>query len=54
MTLTFTKLSLLLFYRRVFPNRTIQIATIVVGAFVVASNLAVIIAMLTQCVSLSR
>ena len=51
-TLTFTKLSLLLFFRRVFPNRSIQRGSIYVGAFIVASNVSVMTAMATQCVSL--
>lgn len=50
-TLTFTKLSLLLFFRRVFPNKSIQHGTIYVGAFVIASNISVVTAMAGQCVS---
>ena len=51
-TLTFTKLSVLLFFRRVFPNKSIQTETLVVGTFIVVSNLMILVAFASQCVGL--
>ncbi|KAH7327493.1 hypothetical protein BKA65DRAFT_566961 [Rhexocercosporidium sp. MPI-PUGE-AT-0058] len=47
--LTFTKLSLLLFFRRIFPSDGFRIATVCVGAFIVASNISLMMTLALQC-----
>lgn len=52
LAITLTKLSLLLFFRRIFPDRNLRIATIVMGIFVVVSNFSLAMALCFQCVCL--
>ncbi|KAG4435955.1 hypothetical protein IFR05_008575 [Cadophora sp. M221] len=47
--ITFTKLSLLLFFRRIFPGSSFRIATVCVGVFIIASNIALFMALAFQC-----
>ncbi|CZT46354.1 uncharacterized protein RSE6_06767 [Rhynchosporium secalis] len=48
-SITFTKLSLLLFFRRIFPDSRFRMATLLVGAFIVTSNIALFMALALQC-----
>ncbi|KAI9746303.1 MAG: hypothetical protein M1818_000014 [Claussenomyces sp. TS43310] len=50
MTITLTKLSLLYFFRRLFPNQVLRIATFWFGIFVIASNFSMLMALCFQCV----
>ncbi|CZR70202.1 uncharacterized protein PAC_20103 [Phialocephala subalpina] len=52
LAITLTKLSLLLFFRRIFPDRNFRIATIVMGIFVVVSNFSLAMALCFQCIPL--
>ncbi|KAH6715560.1 hypothetical protein BKA61DRAFT_575001 [Leptodontidium sp. MPI-SDFR-AT-0119] len=48
--ITFTKLSLLLFFRRIFPGTSFRIATVCVGVFIIASNISLFMALAFQCI----
>lgn len=50
-TLTLTKLSLLWFFRRIFPVQKFRMATALVALLVIASNLALGLSLTLQCVS---
>jgi hypothetical protein len=54
LTITLIKLSLLLFFRRIFPNRIFRIAIWIVFGFVIASNFSFAMAAMLQCVSSPR
>ena len=47
--ITFAKLSILFFFRRLFPVRSMRIATAAVGAFVVAHGLSALLVVVFQC-----
>lgn len=48
--ITLTKLSLLLFFRRIFPNKKLKIGTWIVGGFILASNFAMLMTLTFQCI----
>ncbi|TVY84858.1 hypothetical protein LSUE1_G001302 [Lachnellula suecica] len=48
--ITLTKLSLLLFFRNVFPGKRFKMATWIVGGVIAASNLSLLLAFIFQCV----
>lgn len=47
--ITFTKLSLLLFFRRIFPDNGFRKATLWAGAFIITSNISLFMALAFQC-----
>ncbi|PVH81667.1 hypothetical protein DL98DRAFT_416320, partial [Cadophora sp. DSE1049] len=47
--ITFTKLSLLLFFRRIFPSNGFRTATVWAGVFIIASNISLFMALAFQC-----
>ncbi|KAH7393460.1 hypothetical protein BKA64DRAFT_755623 [Cadophora sp. MPI-SDFR-AT-0126] len=47
--ITFTKLSLLLFFRRIFPSNGFRKATVWAGAFIITSNISLFMALAFQC-----
>jgi hypothetical protein len=52
LAITLTKLSLLLFFRRIFPNKIIRTATVVLSIFIILSNFSILMALCLQCVSI--
>ena len=52
--ITFAKLSILAFFRRLFPVRTMNIATLAVGAFVAAYGIATLLVAIFQCRPVSK
>lgn len=51
LAITFTKLSLLLFFRRIFPNERMNRLIYAVMGFIVLTNSILILALTFQCVS---
>ena len=52
--ITFAKLSILAFFRRLFPVRPMKVATWIIGAFVVAHGLASLLVAFFQCVPFAK